>query len=86
MELTKEEEDAVWEMRSMEVKKLQERLGVSDEDVFRMVETLVKAGFGKSAFAFLCQSGQTYSFTFDEYQARAFEVGEDPAQFDDIPV
>lgn len=41
-----------------------------------MIRTLIKAGYGKSAFAFLTQSGQTYSFVFDDIQADLFKKGE----------
>lgn len=60
----------------MELKKLQKRLGVSDEDVYGMIEVLIRAGYGKPEFAFLTQSGQTYSFTFDEIRARLLNAGE----------
>lgn len=60
----------------MELKKLQKRLGVSDEDVWGMIEVLIKAGYGKPHFAFLTQSGQTYSFAFDEIRARIMNARE----------
>jgi hypothetical protein len=60
----------------MELKELQKRLKVRDKDVYGMIETLIRAGYGKSAFAFLCQSGQTYSFTYDEISASLFNAGE----------
>jgi transcriptional antiterminator len=57
------------------LKELQKHLGVSDEDVRRMITVLIVSGFGKSAFAFLTQSGQEYSFTFDDIRAGMLNEG-----------
>jgi len=52
------------------LRKLQKRLGVTDELVYGMIRTLIKAGYGQSCWAFIAQSGQTYSFAFHELEAR----------------
>ena len=55
---------------------LKKRLNISNKDVWGMIEVLIKAGYGKHHFAFLTQSGQAYSLTFDEIQANLFKAGE----------
>lgn len=60
----------------MKVKELQKRLGISDEDVWGMIEVLIKAGYGKPHFAFLTQSGEAYSLAFDEIRGSLFNAGE----------
>ncbi len=75
-EMTEEEQNRAKEMERMELEELQKRLGVSSEDAWGMIKVLIKAGYGKSHFAFLTQSGQTYSLAFDEIQADFFNAGE----------
>ncbi len=58
-----------------EIKKLQMRLGVSDEDVLGMIEVLIRAGYSKFDFAFLTQSGEAYSLAFDEIRVRLLAEG-----------
>jgi len=55
---------------------LKKRLNVSNKDVWGMIEVLIKAGYGKHHFTFLTQSGQVYSFAFDEIRARLLVEGE----------
>ena len=62
------------EMKHLQM--LKKRLNISNKDVWGMIEVLIKAGYGKHHFAFLTQSGQAYSFVFDEIRARLLMEGE----------
>jgi len=58
------------------LQRMKKKLNVSNKDIWGMIEVLIKAGYGKHHFAFLTQSGQAYSLTFDEIQARLLAEGE----------
>ena len=63
-------------MTPKELKNYQKHLRVTDKEVNGMIEVLIKAGYGKPEFAYLCSSGQTYSFAFDDIWGRLFNAGE----------
>ena len=56
-------------MTPKELNSYQKHLRVTNKEVYGMIEALIKAGYSKPEFAYLCSSGQTYSFAFDEIQA-----------------
>ena len=60
----------------MELKELQRSLGVSNDTVYGMIRTLIRAGYGKPEFLFLSQSNQAYSLVFDDIQATLINAGE----------
>ncbi len=62
------------EVRQLQI--LKKRFNVSNKDIWGMIETLIRAGYQKHHFAFLTQSGQAYSITFDEIQANLVKAGE----------
>ncbi len=61
------------EVRQLQI--LKKRLNVSNKEIWGMIETLIKAGYQKHHYAFLTQSGQAYSITFDEIQASLVKGG-----------
>ena len=51
-----------------DIKSLQKRLKVSDNRVFKMIETLLQNGFSKREIAYFTQTGKTYSLAISEIQ------------------